>query len=1010
MKLLQLQFENIHSLKGKHTIDFDNGVLKEAGLFAITGPTGSGKSTLLDVISLAIFGRIPRLNGKVSKSIVVDGGIMTRNTSDCFAEVSYESNGKTYKSHWSIAKNRNGNLNDYKMELSLRKGELYEILNSSRADVPDENANLIGLKYDQFIQAIVLSQGQFSKLIHASRKDRNYLLETLTGAQKYRQIGIAVFQRKRRIESDVKLKSEVLDSVKLLTEEELASKNQLYKAGKKEAKAAQEVLHKLGEALQVKKELEADSKALQEQEVQKTKIVEDIEKKQELFQKLAKNDQFSIHREALHHFDTYSSKHKEITGNVNAKTEELQKTNSALDLVLEEGTKFLGNPVSKVIFSKSLAAFSKEIRFLFSKENKQQALLLKQQKDVVVSLGKLRGNDVFSKDNFQVLTKELNDRILEIQQKVNLDSEDTEVALTAHLEVLERNSKQLSALQQQQNEYLNKLVLSKTAAADADKKEKEIKTLESETIVLIKEIDAATIELEKLKAEKEAQQQIANFEEQRAKLEEGCPCPLCGSKEHPYVTEGLHIKKLEDNLLESKEKELLSKRIIVSGNKALVKEKNEVRLSRLKEVKTCKNAADELLVKNEEVLISYAIEDFADVNGLIVKISAISDNEKALKIQIKALSYIKDLKDIEALSCEGILLKSDYENLVKDRKKKYQEDEAVFEFTFSDLTARFSKLEVSSESLGKDVEKLQLELKSLLPLLEETTKGLQEIAKAADLSSIDNLKAQLLPDQEAQKIRIVKEGLSQKLATIKSSMKTLQISLAKGKVNDTMTGTFSALTTVKNEKERALASLQKQLGAMEQEFETDNENRDSYNRQLKILKALQKDLNLWTKMDRLIGDAKGNKFSNFVQDMTLQQLVFYTNKRLSDLSDRYELVCPELDDNEDLKIRDCYMGNQLRSVKTLSGGETFVVSLAMAFALSDLAAKNVKISSLFIDEGFGTLDPEVLDQAIGILEKLQNEDDKSIGVISHIEAVKSRINTQIRLSKKGSGFSSLTIE
>ena len=146
MKLLQLQFENIHSLKGKHTIDFDNGVLKEAGLFAITGPTGSGKSTLLDVISLAIFGRIPRLNGKVSKSTVVDGGIMTRNTSDCFAEVIYESNGKTYKSHWSIAKNRNGNLNDYKMELSLRDGELYEILNSSRADVPDENANLIGLK------------------------------------------------------------------------------------------------------------------------------------------------------------------------------------------------------------------------------------------------------------------------------------------------------------------------------------------------------------------------------------------------------------------------------------------------------------------------------------------------------------------------------------------------------------------------------------------------------------------------------------------------------------------------------------------------------------------------------------------------------------------------------------------------------------------------------------------------------------------------------------------------
>ncbi|MGB2129479.1 MAG: AAA family ATPase, partial [Flavicella sp.] len=252
MKLLQLQFENIHSLKGRHKIDFDNGILKEAGLFAITGPTGSGKSTILDVISLSIFGRIPRLNGKVSKSIVVDGGIMTRNTSDCFAEVTYESNGKVYQSHWSIAKNRNGNLNDYKMELSVLNGEVYEILSSSRADVPDENAALIGLKYDQFIQAIVLSQGQFSKLIHASRKDRNYLLETLTGAQKYRQIGIAVFQKKKGIESEVKLKNEVLQSITLLSEDEIVLKQKEYEAGKIQVVKSLEVIQNLQEAIQVK--------------------------------------------------------------------------------------------------------------------------------------------------------------------------------------------------------------------------------------------------------------------------------------------------------------------------------------------------------------------------------------------------------------------------------------------------------------------------------------------------------------------------------------------------------------------------------------------------------------------------------------------------------------------------------------------------------------------------------------------------------------------------------------
>jgi exonuclease SbcC len=115
-------------------------------------------------------------------------------------------------------------------------------------------------------------------------------------------------------------------------------------------------------------------------------------------------------------------------------------------------------------------------------------------------------------------------------------------------------------------------------------------------------------------------------------------------------------------------------------------------------------------------------------------------------------------------------------------------------------------------------------------------------------------------------------------------------------------------------------------------------------------------------------------------------------------------------DNDSLKVFDAYMGNEVRAVKTLSGGETFMVSLAMAFALSDLAAKNIKIESIFIDEGFGTLDPETLDQAISILEKMQREDDKSIGVISHVEALKERISTQIKLEKSGAGYSSITIE
>ena len=195
-------------------------------------------------------------------------------------------------------------------------------------------------------------------------------------------------------------------------------------------------------------------------------------------------------------------------------------------------------------------------------------------------------------------------------------------------------------------------------------------------------------------------------------------------------------------------------------------------------------------------------------------------------------------------------------------------------------------------------------------------------------------------------------------------------------------------------------------------MEADQKAKEKQQEFLTQLKALQKEEGLWKTMNDLIGDATGKKFSNFVQDLTLEQLIGYTNLRLKDLSDRYLLDIPTAEEgskNDSLKVFDRHQGDARRSINTLSGGETFMVSLAMAFALSDLAAKNVKIESIFIDEGFGTLDPDTLNQAITILEKMQNEGDKSIGVISHVEALKERITTQIRLEKMGSGYSTIEI-
>jgi exonuclease SbcC len=162
-------------------------------------------------------------------------------------------------------------------------------------------------------------------------------------------------------------------------------------------------------------------------------------------------------------------------------------------------------------------------------------------------------------------------------------------------------------------------------------------------------------------------------------------------------------------------------------------------------------------------------------------------------------------------------------------------------------------------------------------------------------------------------------------------------------------------------------------------------------------------------LNQLIGDAAGKNFANFAQELTMQHIVILANRRLSGLTDRYQLVVPTNDGRTDLYIRDLYLGGTERSVKTLSGGETFILSLALALSLSDLASKNVRLDSLFIDEGFGTLDNDTLDVVISTLEKLQEENAKTIGIISHVESLKERIVSQIRLIRDTSGISRIQL-
>lgn len=163
----------------------------------------------------------------------------------------------------------------------------------------------------------------------------------------------------------------------------------------------------------------------------------------------------------------------------------------------------------------------------------------------------------------------------------------------------------------------------------------------------------------------------------------------------------------------------------------------------------------------------------------------------------------------------------------------------------------------------------------------------------------------------------------------------------------------------------------------------------------------------WLQLSDLIGSATGNKFRTFAQGLTLEQLLLAANEHLNALVPRYALMRVP-GSTLALQVVDHDMGDEVRAVESLSGGETFLISLALALALASLCADTRRLGSLFIDEGFGTLDPDSLEQALACLDALQ-ADGRQIGVISHVSTLVERIGTRIAVESLGGGRSRIRV-
>lgn len=293
-----------------------------------------------------------------------------------------------------------------------------------------------------------------------------------------------------------------------------------------------------------------------------------------------------------------------------------------------------------------------------------------------------------------------------------------------------------------------------------------------------------------------------------------------------------------------------------------------------------------------------------------------------------------------------------------------------------------------------------------------------EIALATQQKTFDELLAesQFATEQAFLAARLPKEdrdALQQRQYNIESAVQQAQLLLTQTQKNLTSLQA-QPLTTESREDlgarqqalQTELSTLFEQIGAINQTLKDNESRKGEQQAQLAKIAEQANKLEVWTNLHALIGSKDGKKFRTFAQGLTFDIMVNHANAQLHKMSDRY-LLKRDPQNPLELTVMDNYQGGEIRSTKNLSGGEGFIISLALALGLSQMASQNIRVDSLFLDEGFGTLDEDSLEIALTTLTGLQQE-GKLIGVISHVQALKDRILTQVKVEKLSGGHSKLS--
>lgn len=1009
---VQLTIQGLYSYQEKQTIDFTK--LTAANLFGIFGTVGSGKSSILEAITFAIYGRTDRLNLSGDNRYY---NMMNLKSNELLIDFVFETGKEQTAFRATVKGKRNGkNFEDVKaLDRSAYEKKGKEWIPIATAEL--EQA--IGLSYDNFKRTIIIPQGQFQEFLQLGNKDRTQMMKELFNLGKFEfyykvsSLESKNNAQKQNLEGQLQQLGTVdPEQLKVFKSQLEQLENELKEQNTKlaEYQKTEEDLRKLQDLAKRKSEAEKAFKSLREQEP----VFKQLE------QKISRFEQCVI--QFKHLLDGL----KLTNEKVQAREKQIKQDEVKLKLQDDElGTLNRKLEVLKPAYEKreGLKQKAEELGRLVQIKTLEQTILKESER---LEKGTQVCNETEKKLEQLKTQKQELERLVKVSKEKMPDLELLSSVKTWYTEkhFLE---KELPGTQKElaENEKATSSLQNSVAKLLAEAGLTQLPEIEYSNIVQILKDKTGKVK-EKQKALNEQESHIrvkAQLKAYSENLEEGAPCPLCGSLHHPDI---LKTEDLNDTLLKlnaekqanEKEQEQISD--LISRINLLTKQQEMIQQQKAFLLQKQKNQQERIEAHAKKfVWEKYCVETelekaFQEARRIQEELKKQEDLLEMLRKDIdkKENDYKKYQTEVEkirtAITIQQTELKTIEKQLQLIKSETYQEvkieqieaekgnlqkEHNQLEKSFTEITQQITEKSKLRDTLSGIVQASKKELEQEKQSLHNLQQQTMEQLEKSTYNSIDEVTAILSesfnPEREKQQIAHFKDQFLRANSLLEQLKKDIGERIYDQETHQKLN--------------QDIALLKEQIVIKNQELGKITEQLKKLVKDLKIQATLRKELeklefraeNLKT-MKSLF---KASGFVNYISSVYLQNLCNAANDRFFQLT-RQKLSLEITPDNN-FQVRDFMNGGKIRSVKTLSGGQTFQAALSLALALADNIQKITESNQnfFFLDEGFGSLDKESLGVVFDTLKALRKE-NRIVGVISHVEEMQQEIDVHLRIDNQ----------